>query len=138
MRWLILSLVVLTGACSTSRSNTSLYDQLGGQAGVDAIVYQMIVNIAHDERVVDRFKGVDIEKFRRGLVLYICSVSDGGCVYEGDSIQVVHAGHNYTDTEFNAIVDNLIRALDKQQVATPVQNKLLARLARDYDAIVYQ
>ncbi|MDO3388092.1 group 1 truncated hemoglobin [Gilvimarinus sp. SDUM040013] len=138
MRVVILVIVFFITACTAKAPSLSLYERLGGEEGVDDIVYQLIVNISRDERVVDRFKGVDIEKFRTGLVHYICSVSNGGCIYTGDSMQVVHAGHNYTDTEFNAIVENLIHAMDHQRVPTAVQNKLLAQLAKDYGDVVYQ
>lgn len=137
MRTLLFLMALLMLGCSATPTS-SLYQKLGGAQGVDAIVYELIVNIARDERVIDRFKGVDIERFRTGLVNYICFVSGGGCEYTGESMQVVHAGHQYTDTEFNAIVDNLIKAMDRRNVPTRTQNALLARLAPDYKNVVYQ
>lgn len=134
--WRVLVLALWLGGCAQT-SGPSLYERLGGTSGVDDIVYQLLVNISRDERVVDRFEGVDIEKFRAGFAHYICSVSGGGCVYEGDSMREIHAGHQYTDTEFNAIVDNLIRAMDKEGVPTRAQNDLLARLAPSYEDVVY-
>ena len=140
MRKILLACVcTLAVACSTATERpVTLYQQLGGAEGVDALVYQLLVNIAKDDRVVARFRGVDIEKFRAGFSLYICSVSDGDCTYNGDSMQVIHAGYQYSDREFNAIVDNLMQAMDEQGIATPVQNALLARLAPTYKDVVYQ
>ena len=136
----ILCIFVLTAllGCASGTQSPNLYQRLGGEPGVDAIVYQLIVNISQDERVIERFRGVDIERFRTGLVQYICSVSSEECQYQGDSMQVVHAGHDYTDTEFNAIVENLMKAMESQKVPTRVQNELLAILAKDYDSIVYR
>lgn len=132
-----LALLCLLGLCACAATERSLYQRLGGEEGVDALVYELLVNIAGDERVVHRFRAVDIEKFRRGFALYICSITDGGCVYENDSMRAIHAGHNYTDTEFNAIVSNLIKAMDSQGIDTRTQNALLARLAPTYKDVVY-
>ncbi|UTF59191.1 group 1 truncated hemoglobin [Gilvimarinus sp. DA14] len=137
-RLITLTLLVALFGCAQQPTGSTLYSRLGGHTGVDSIVYQLIVNIAADKRLVDRFKGVDIERFRQGLVTYICSVSNGDCSYQGESMQVVHAGHNYTDTEFNAIVENLILAMEDQRVPTATQNQLLARLAQDYRDVVYR
>lgn len=122
---------------TTSDSQANLYQQLGGESGVEAIVYDLIVRIADDERVVDRFRNVDITRFKHGFENYVCSVSGGPCEYTGESMRVVHAGHNYTDTEFNAIVELLIDAMEAQEVPVPTQNRLLAKLAPDYSNIVY-
>ncbi|WP_439509189.1 group I truncated hemoglobin [Marinimicrobium koreense] len=137
MRVSLLALVLFLSACTSIGGDRTLYQALGGAEGVDAIVYDLIVRIADDERVVDRFHNVDINRFKTGLETYICSVSDGPCDYTGDSMQVVHAGHQYTDTEFNTIVELLIEAMEAQGVATPTRNRLLARLAQDYEDVVY-
>ncbi|HEY7883916.1 MAG TPA: group 1 truncated hemoglobin [Cellvibrionaceae bacterium] len=135
-RWpaIIVCCFFLAGCVTNERT---LYQRLGGEAGVDAIVYQLLVNIAEDKRVDHRFRAVDIEKFRQGFVMYICSIADGGCEYDNDSMRAIHAGHNYTDTEFNAIVDNLIRAMDAENIDTRTQNALLALLAPTYKDVVY-
>lgn len=134
----VLGAVLLLGACASTANRTSLYQDLGGEEGVDALVYELLVRIAQDERVVDRFRNVDINRFKEGFETYICSVSGGPCEYTGESMQVVHAGHNYTDTEFNAIVGLLIEAMEARDLPVTTQNRLLAKLAPDYSDIVYQ
>ncbi|KJS04271.1 MAG: hypothetical protein VR73_14860 [Gammaproteobacteria bacterium BRH_c0] len=116
----------------------NLYQRLGGEQGIEALVYDLLVEIAADERIVERFRDVNIPRFRQGLESYICSISGGPCEYSGESMQVVHAGHGYTDVEFNALVDDLIRAMEKRQLPVATQNRLLALLAPSYRDIVYQ
>jgi hemoglobin len=127
-------------ACSATLQKTqpSLYQQLGEMEGIDALVHDMIVNFSRDKRIVERFYDVNITRFKTGFVNYVCSISDGPCEYTGDSMQVVHAGHGYTNTEFNAVVDNLIEAMNKRNLPITVQNQLLARLAPSYKDVVYQ
>lgn len=134
----VLLAALLLGACASPAKQPNLYQQLGGEEGVDALVYELLVRIAEDDRVVDRFRNVDISRFKEGFENYICSVSGGPCEYTGESMQVVHAGHNYTDTEFNAIVDLLIEAMEARDLPVTTQNRLLAKLAPDYSDIVYQ
>ena len=137
MRRYLLFLAFLTG-CATPAPETSLYRQLGGESGLDTITTELIRNIAADERVRHRFRNVDIMRFKSGFETYLCAVSEGPCDYQGDSMQVIHAGHDYTDKEFNAIVDLLVDAMELLDVPTAAQNRLLARLAPSYRDIVYQ
>ena len=121
-----------------NQSPSSLYDELGQYEGIDNIVRELIFIIAKDERVKERYKGVNLQHFKKGLSDYICEVSGGPCDYANENMKIVHAGHNYTNTEFNAIVDNLILAMDRHGVPSTTQNRLLALLAKDYKDVVYQ
>lgn len=132
-------LLVFLSACNfLPAQKDNLYQQLGGMEGIDGLVYDMLVNFAADERIVGRFRDVNIQRFKTGFVNYVCSISGGPCQYTGDSMQVVHAGHNYTNTEFNAVVDNLIKAMEKRGLPIATQNQLLALLAPSYKDVVYQ
>ncbi len=123
--------------CASSK-NTNLYQDLGEYEGIDKIIRELIFVIAKDERIKPRYLGVNIAHFKKGLSDYICEKSGGPCTYTGETLLVVHAGHNYTNTEFNALVDDLILAMEKRQVPVATQNRLLALLAPTYKDIVYQ
>jgi hemoglobin len=132
-----LSIVLWLCACSSAPQGNSLYQALGEQAGITKITHQMIVNFAQDERIKARFKGVNMQKFKAGFALYVCAQVGGPCEYQGDSMQIIHAGYNYTNTEFNAVVDNLILAMEQCGIPVAVQNQLLAKLAPSYKDVVY-
>ena len=134
---------IATTSCSTSLTlpvpqNQTLYNQLGQHEGIDAVVVEFIHILAKDERVKSRFRGVNMDKFRKGLTDYICTLALGPCSYTGDSLKQIHSGYNYTDTEFNAIVGNLIAAMERKNVPITTQNKLLKLLAPSYEDIIYQ
>ncbi|WP_439135723.1 group I truncated hemoglobin [Pseudomaricurvus sp.] len=134
----IVSLLLALLSCSSQpQQNHTLYQALGASEGVETIVYDLIVRIAKDDRVVERFRHVDIMRFKSGLETYICAVTDGPCDYNGDSIRIIHAGHHYTDTEFNTIVELLIESMEAAEIPTATQNRLLALLAKDYSDVVY-
>lgn len=123
--------------CTNQLSPPSLYDALGQYEGIEAITHQLILNIAQDERVKHRYKGVNMSKFKNGMSNYVCAVAGGPCEYTGDNMRLVHAGHQYTHTEFNAIVDNLILAMEQRAIPVATQNRLLAKLAPTYSDVVY-
>jgi hemoglobin len=52
-------------------------------------------------------------------------------------MQQVHAGHQYTNTEFNAIVADLIKAMERKKIPVATQNQLLSVLAPSYGDVVY-
>jgi hemoglobin len=49
-----------------------------------------------------------------------------------------HRGMVVTEAEFNAVVEALVGAMEELEIATPTQNRLLARLAPMQADIVYR
>ncbi len=60
----------------------------------------------------------------------------GGCDYTGDDMQRTHAGMNISRVKFNAIVEALMRAMDKNDIPQGTQNRLLAIYAPMHSDIV--
>lgn len=130
MRIALLVLIGLLSACAQSLpKDDSLYQDLGAQAGITRIVEGMLLNIARDERIVDRFRKIDIERLRDKLIEQFCVETGGPCTYTGDSMAESHKGQNISRSDFNALVEDLIAAMDEERVPVPEQNRLIARLA---------
>lgn len=124
-----LMLTVLAGCAQQPPKDDSLYQDLGQRAGIQRIVEGMLMNIAKDERIVERFRKIDIVRLRDKLVEQLCVEAGGPCRYTGDSMAESHKGQNLTPSDFNALVGNLIAAMDTENVPVPAQNRLIARLA---------
>lgn len=130
MRFLPVVLVLLLSACAQQPAkDDSLYRDLGALPGITRIVEGMLLNIARDERIVERFRRVDIQRLRNKLIEQFCVEASGPCTYTGDSMAESHKGQNVSRSDFNALVEDLIKAMDSEGVAVPVQNRLIARLA---------
>jgi hemoglobin len=125
--WLLLGLMLSACAQSPQRPD-SLYQALGEQVGLTRIVEGMLLNIAKDPRIVGHFTNVDITLFRDKLVQQLCVEAGGPCQASGDSMEEVHKGLQLTRSDFNALVEDLIVAMEAEGVPVPVQNRLLARL----------
>ncbi|MGA9701204.1 group I truncated hemoglobin [Pseudomonas sp.] len=130
MRFLSVALVLLLGACAQQPAkDDSLYRDLGALPGITRIVEGMLLNIARDERIVERFRRIDIQRLRNKLIEQFCVEAGGPCTYTGDSMAESHKGQNVSRSDFNALVEDLIKAMDSEGVAVPVQNRLIGRLA---------
>ncbi|WP_440805430.1 group I truncated hemoglobin [Pseudomonas syringae] len=126
---IVLMLTVLASCAQQPPRDDSLYQDLGQRAGIQRIVEGMLLNIAKDERIVEHFKKVNIVRLRDKLVEQLCVEAGGPCRYTGDSMAESHKGQNLAPSDFNALVENLIAAMDTENVPVPVQNRLIARLA---------
>ena len=130
MRVLPVLLLALLSACAQQPpKDDSLYRDLGAMPGITRIVEGMLLNIARDERIVARFRRIDIQRLRNKLIEQFCVEAGGPCTYTGDSMAESHKGQNVSRSDFNALVEDLIKAMDSEGIPVPTQNRLLARLA---------
>lgn len=116
-------------ADGTSAADDSLYQALGGLKGIEELMEGLLVEVAEDPRIVDLFRQSNIDRLHAKLVLQVCELSGGPCRYDGEPMGPVHAGLNLTEAHFNALVEDLQKAMDKRQLPVRVQNRLLKKLA---------
>ena len=116
----------------------SLYDRLGGKPAIQAVVDDFIANVAADSRINQRFARANIPRLKTMLVDQVCEASGGPCQYAGQSMRVTHAGMQISDAEFNALVEDLVKSLDKFKVGGQEKKDLLAALGGMKAEIVNQ
>ncbi len=133
---IILAALSVSGCASTQQQ--TLYDKLGGEAGVDKIVTHLVQNIGRDQQVFHYFAEANVKRFKKHLAWHLCDISDGPCDYTGDSMKQIHDGMQINERDFNHLVDLLIEAMYKAGVSHRVQNQLLARLAPLRQDIIYR
>ncbi|MEM1230240.1 MAG: group 1 truncated hemoglobin [Pseudomonadota bacterium] len=130
------ALTLLLTGCAGRSAVPTLYDDLGGSDGVTALVDAFIDRLAVDPVVIDTFANTDMLEFRRLAIQHMCEISDGGCHYEGRNMRDAHAGLGIDPRQFNAMVNNLMRAMDDVAVPQGAQNRLLGRLAPLYHDVL--
>ena len=132
----LLFVAVNLGACASmggdnASASPSLYKRLGGREGITGVVNDFTANMAADPRVNERFKGMKpeaVEKFKSNLADQICDATGGPCSYLGKDMKATHQGMKITEAEWNATVENLVKALDKNNVDAKSKQELLAAL----------
>jgi hemoglobin len=132
---LLLLVAVNLGACASmgadAPSTPSLYKRLGGREGIAGVVDDFTANMLADGRVNLRFKDMKPAaafKFKSNLSDQICEASGGPCSYVGKDMKKAHEGMKITEAEWNATVENLVKALDKHKVDAQSKQDLLGAI----------
>lgn len=107
----------------------SLYERLGGMHAIKAVVDDFVGNVAADKRINAFFAHTDIDRLKRNLVDQICQGTGGPCTYTGRSMKQAHAGMGVRGRDFDALVGDLGKALNKFKVPAREQKELVAILA---------
>jgi hemoglobin len=125
-----LSAVLVAAGCASTaaKPETSLYQRLGGKEAITAVVDDFVANVAADSRINGRFATTDLRRLKRLLVEQICEGTGGPCTYTGRDMKTTHAGMGITDAEFDALVEDLVRSLDKFKIPAAEKQELLGIL----------
>ncbi len=120
--------VLAAGCAGGMVEQKSLYDRLGGKPAITAVVDDFVGNVAADARINKRFASANIPRLKTRLVDQICEASGGPCKYTGQSMKDAHTGMKISDAEFGALVDDLVKSLDKFKVGAQEKSELLGAL----------
>lgn len=128
----------------------TLYERLGGEQGITAIVDDFTIRALEDPRVNWARKGVEsgglLSVFRKNepnavmwqatgdnvaqlkthMIQFFSLATGGPPKYEGKEIKQTHAGMQITNAEFDAAIGDLKASLDRLQIADREQKELLA------------
>ena len=110
----------------------SLYDRLGGQAALTAVVDDFVVRMAGHPQVGHFFARVDTapgSKFRGQLVEFISAATGSNGRYRGRDMASAHAAFKISESDWNVTVGNLRDTLAKFNVPAREQQELLAIIA---------
>jgi hemoglobin len=111
----------------------TLYDRLGGKKAITAVVDEFVGRVAADTRINSFFAATAgdqqrLASFKMKLVDQICEASGGPCKYMGKDMKSAHMGMGITGPQFDALVSDLVGALDKFKVGEKEKGELLGAL----------
>lgn len=122
---------VLLAGCASSQTpavQPTLFQRLGGMEKITLAAQQLVDNVSRDPRTKRSFEGVNLKRLKVSVASHLCSVADGPCRYEGETMAVAHTGMALTDAEFDLMGRYLEQALLQQGAA--------AHDIRELDAIL--
>jgi hemoglobin len=120
--------LAFAGCAMTPMQDQSLYARLGGKPAITAVVDDFVGNVAGDARINRRFAKTDIPHLKASLVDQLCAGTGGPCQYTGPDMKTAHKGMRVRDEEWNALVEDLVKSLDKFKVPEKEKGELLAIL----------
>ena len=106
-----------------------VYQQFGEEAGLVKLMDVFMEKLLADPRMRPFFENTDQAKVKKHLVEQFCVILGGQCQYTGRDMKSSHAALGIDRANFNALVEDLQLAMDKQGIPFRAQNKLLAKLA---------
>lgn len=109
--------------------NDDLYQDLGGTAGIDNMMGEVLDVIYADERIAFLFQDTDRQNLRELLVQQLCELSGGPCVYEGLDMAESHSGLDLKHSEFDIFVEDVTIGMENAGIPFTVQNRVLALYA---------
>jgi hemoglobin len=135
----LLKLILISAALAApavvaaQSASDSLYKHLGGKPAITAVVDEFVGRVAADQRINGFFAATAADPkrlaaFKANLVDQICQASGGPCKYKGKDMKTAHAGMGIQSGQFDALVEDLVGALDKFKVAEADKQALLGVL----------
>jgi hemoglobin len=129
-----------------AEENQPLYDRLGGDEGIGAIVDDFVDRALADPRVNWRREGVrsggflgirdksmtwqagaqDIARLKKHIADFLAVSTGGPTEYRGQDLADAHEGMKITNAQFDAAVGDLKASMDRLAVPTKEQKELLA------------
>lgn len=131
------AIALVLGGCQSlnNKPDDSLYQQLGEREGIANVVEDLLYLIVDDDRINQQFKGMDVDQFHHNLTDQLCELSGGPCTYTGREMRELHSDMAITNTQFNALAENLILAMEQNDIPTGAQNRLIKQLLPLYPDI---
>jgi hemoglobin len=125
----------LTGCMEGSKPSPgarSLYDRMGGEVVIVKVVDDFVTNVAADPDIKDKhkkhFQEGDVAGLKKKLVDQIGQATGGPQKYTGKDMKTAHQGLGITDKDFDALVADLVKALDNNKVGQAEKDELLKML----------
>jgi hemoglobin len=111
----------------------TLYRRLGGHTAIEKVVDDFVDAVVADDKIRPQhkkhFKEGDVVALKRKLVDQVGEATGGPERYTGKNMKDAHRGLGITDVDFDALVGDLVKALDKNNVPAKEQDELKALLA---------
>jgi hemoglobin len=120
---------LLLAATPVFAADDTLFNDMGGQTGIDKMVDLSVNNYLADDRIKAVFAETNLDRLRAEFKVQFCQVAGGSCTYEGHNMTEAHKGLHLTNGDFNAVVEDLQAAMQTCGIGFATQNRFLARLA---------
>jgi hemoglobin len=129
MRNLAFAAAALLALTVPALADDTLWQDMGGVDNLTKIAGDTADNFLADDRIKATFDNTNMDRFKKLLAEQFCVVAGGPCTYTGRNMKDTHKGLHLGNADFNAVVEDLQKAMDKDGVGFATQNRFLARLA---------
>lgn len=118
----------------STAAETSIYDTIGGEPALVAVVDDFYERVTGDPRLAGFFAGVNMNRLKGRQVEFFGEALGGPHVYTGPTMRAVHQGRGITQEHFDLVAGHLTEALCAAGVPDEVTGQIIgvvAPLAKD-------
>jgi len=131
--WTLVALVALgsTAGAQAQKTEKSLYDRLGGAYPIAVVVDDFIDRLLIDDTLnanpaIKEARGrVPAPGLKFHVTTMVCEATGGPCKYVGRDMKTAHARLNITQKEWDAMVADFRKTLNKFKVPVKEQEELI-------------
>ncbi len=105
----------------------SLYERLGGSEGITKIASDLVDIHLKNPKIATRYLNAksDIDSMKNGAATFFIAGTGGPDVYKGKDMVTTHKGMNISESEFVAVLDDALKALDMNNVGQQEKQEVL-------------
>lgn len=103
----------------------SLFERLGGETGIKQIANDLVDNHLTNTKISMRFADTDVENLKHLATTFMISGTGGPNVYQGKDMIGAHKGLNISPSEFMAVLDDALNAMEKNNIGIQEQQEIL-------------
>ena len=114
-------------ATEAAPATPSLFERIGGRAGLERIVPDVVALHYMNPAIAPRFEGArkSREELTALAIDFFTAGLSGQPVYGGLSMPDAHAGMNVSAAEYTAVLDDILAGLQQHEVGQQEQAELL-------------
>lgn len=114
----------------------SLYDRIGGEAAIAAMVDEFYDRVLADPELAPFFERTPMDKLRRMQREFFSAALGGPVRYTGKPLSHAHHGHGIERPHFARFVEHLLDTLQAHGVSENESREIIARINTYADEIV--
>jgi len=115
---------------------TSVYDQIGGAAAVNAAVDIFYRKVLSDPLISDFFDDVDMDRQIGKQKAFLTMAFGGPNNYTGQDMRQAHRHLKLTEVHFNAVAGHLQGTLEELNVPENLINQVMSIAASTHDDVL--
>lgn len=124
-----------SGGTTAAAPTQSLYDLLGGEKAIRAVVDEFVASAAPDPKVNFTRQGTgkewsatdaNVATMKERLVEFVSKATGANFEYKGRDMKSLHAGMKITNAEFDALAGHLQRAMEKLGVPKNLADQVMS------------
>ena len=120
----------------TNTEGVSLYDTIGGEPALTAVVEDFYVRVLADPELAGFFAGTNMTRLKGRQVEYFAQALGGPRIYSGPTIRQAHQGRGIGQLHFNLVAGHLIDALNAAGASDDQVRQVVSAIAPLADEIV--